>query len=93
MSAPSSTPTEPLTAVLAGGLEKAFPGGVRALRGLSFSLPAGELVAIVGGNGSGKTTLLGVLYGIVAPDRGRVRALGLDPVREGPALISAPSSM
>lgn len=86
MSVPSSTPTEPRPAVLAEELEKTFPGGVRALGGLSFSLRAGELVAIVGGNGSGKTTLLGALYGIVAPDRGRVRVLGLDPVREGPAL-------
>ncbi len=86
MSAPSSTQTEPRPAVLAEDLEKTFPGDVRAVRGLSFSLPAGELVAIVGGNGSGKTTLLSLLYGIVAPDRGRVRVLGLDPIREGSLL-------
>ncbi len=86
MSARSSTPTEPVPAVRVEGLDKTFPGAVRALQGLTFSVPAGDLTALVGGNGSGKTTLLRVLFGILPPDRGDVEVLGVDPRRDGPAL-------
>ena len=46
--------------------------GVRALDNVSFSLEAGDRLAIIGRNGSGKTTLLQVLAGIMPPDRGEV---------------------
>lgn len=46
------------------------------LRGLSFSVRRGDLLAVVGENGAGKTTLLRVLAGIVPPSRGRVRIQG-----------------
>ncbi|MEU3651605.1 ABC transporter ATP-binding protein [Streptomyces sp. NPDC032161] len=51
---------------------------VHALRGVSFDLPRGELVALKGRSGSGKTTLLNVVGGLDAPDRGRVTVDGLD---------------
>lgn len=48
------------------------------LDGISAVVPAGSVVALVGGNGSGKTTLLTVLSGLVAPDAGRVLLDGVD---------------
>lgn len=50
--------------------------GVRALQGVTFSVEAGERVALIGENGSGKTTLLQVLAGIYTPDEGVVEIEG-----------------
>ncbi|MBK5220472.1 MAG: ABC transporter ATP-binding protein [Thermoleophilia bacterium] len=47
-------------------------GEREALRGVSFSASAGELVAVIGPNGAGKTTLLSILAGILKPDGGGV---------------------
>lgn len=51
---------------------------VHALRGVSFDVPRGELVALKGRSGSGKTTLLNVVGGLDSPDEGRVVVDGLD---------------
>ena len=48
------------------------------LQDISFSLKAGECIAIVGANGAGKTTLLKHLNGLYRPSQGRVRVKGLD---------------
>ena len=47
-------------------------GGRALLRDVSFSLPRGAIVGIIGGNGTGKTTLLRVIAGELAPDAGSV---------------------
>jgi ABC-2 type transport system ATP-binding protein len=47
-------------------------GDREALRGVSLSAGAGELVAVIGPNGAGKTTLLSILAGIQKPDEGSV---------------------
>jgi len=52
-------------------LSKAY-GGVQALRGISFSVAAGELVALIGPNGAGKTTCFDLLNGQLAPDAGEI---------------------
>ena len=59
---------------------KSYPSqpAVTALRGVSFTVARGELIAIVGPSGSGKTTLLHVLGTLDRPTSGRVRAAGLD---------------
>ena len=56
-------------------LSKAY-GGVEAVRGVSFSVAAGEMVAIIGPNGAGKTTCFNMLNGQLAPDSGEIRLGG-----------------
>ncbi|MBC7271216.1 MAG: ABC transporter ATP-binding protein [Streptomyces sp.] len=51
---------------------------VHALRGVSFEVPRGELVALKGRSGSGKTTLLNIVGGLDEPDSGRVTVDGLN---------------
>jgi putative ABC transport system ATP-binding protein len=51
---------------------------VHALRGVSFEVPRGELVALKGRSGSGKTTLLNLVGGLDEPDRGRITVDGQD---------------
>lgn len=51
---------------------------VHALRGVSFEIPRGELVALKGRSGSGKTTLLNLVGGLDAPDSGRITVDGTD---------------
>ncbi|MGW6532110.1 ABC transporter ATP-binding protein [Streptomyces venezuelae] len=51
---------------------------VHALRGVSFTVPRGELVALKGRSGSGKTTLLNLVGGLDAPDHGKITVDGVD---------------
>jgi ABC-type sugar transport system ATPase subunit len=66
-------PKEPLLHV--EEVSKRF-GGVQALSSVSFTLAAGEVLAIVGANGAGKSTLVKILGGVFRPDRGEVRLDG-----------------
>jgi heme exporter protein A len=59
----------------ARGLQRSF-GRVRVLRGIDFSLRAGEVLAVIGPNGAGKTTLLRLLAGLMRPSGGEIRVLG-----------------
>jgi Cu-processing system ATP-binding protein len=49
------------------------------VRDVSFALPEGETVALVGHNGAGKTTLMKLMLGLIRPTAGQIRVLGEDP--------------
>jgi putative ABC transport system ATP-binding protein len=59
-------------------LVKTYPGPVEALAGVSVSVQAGELAAVVGPSGSGKTTLLQIMGTLDRPTSGLVRVAGSD---------------
>lgn len=68
------------------GLTKSY-GGVHAVRGVSFSLSAGEILALIGSNGAGKSTCFDMLNGQNMPDSGRINLLGQDTVGQKPRTI------
>jgi ABC-2 type transport system ATP-binding protein len=76
---PGPAPAEP--ALVIDGLVRRF-GSLRAVDGLSMTLPRGNLVALLGPNGAGKTSTLDVCTGFARPDSGTVRVLGLDPWKQ-----------
>ena len=51
-------------------------GMFQALREITFTVPQGQVLGIIGRNGSGKSTLLKLLVGIYRPDRGKMRVYG-----------------
>ena len=79
-------PAEPLLAFHA--IHKSF-GAVRALRGVSFELRAGEVHALLGENGAGKSTLIKVATGAHAPDAGEIELAGRRLARLSPAAAHA----
>ena len=62
-------------------VSKSF-GSLRALADVSFDVPRGRIVALLGENGAGKTTAMNVLAGLYLPDRGRVLVDG-EPLKAG----------
>jgi ABC-2 type transport system ATP-binding protein len=69
-------------AVVFSGVEKRFPDGFEALKGVSFSLQEGEFFGLLGPNGAGKTTLISCLAGLARPTRGRISVMGFDTQAE-----------
>lgn len=69
------------TAIEVHDLKKCYDGRP-VLRGVSFSVKAGEIFGIAGRNGAGKTTTAEILQGLRSRDDGRVDVLGFDPGRE-----------
>ena len=81
------------TRVKAPGLSAAVRGvfrptykDVEAVRGLSFEIASGDLVAFIGPNGAGKSTTIKLISGILHPDGGQVEVLGLNPHKSRKAL-------
>jgi NitT/TauT family transport system ATP-binding protein len=87
------TTSEPAVAPAEGGREpavrvveltKEFAGGVRALGGVSFDVPRGELTSVIGPSGCGKTTTLKIIAGLVDATSGRVEVDGTPVTKPGP---------
>jgi len=69
------------------GLTKEF-GALRAVDGVDFSLPSGQLRAIIGPNGAGKSTFFSMLMGRIKPSRGDIRFRDVSIARLPPHKIS-----
>ena len=64
------------------GITRSFDDGI-AVDHLSFEVPRGSVLALLGNNGAGKTTTIRLLNGVLRPDSGTCRVLGLDPTTRG----------
>lgn len=73
------------SAISLEGLTKRFGERV-ALNAISATIPTGGITGLVGPDGAGKSTLLRLLAGLLIPEAGTIRVLGLDPVSEGDLL-------
>ncbi|MFE4106294.1 ABC transporter ATP-binding protein [Almyronema epifaneia] len=70
-------------------LRKSYGRGKKrfeAVRDVSLTIQAGEVLAFLGPNGAGKTTTIKMIAGLIRPDSGQVRIAGLDPHRQSRAL-------
>jgi len=59
-------------------LTKTYPGGVQAVKDISFDVAPGEVFGLLGPNGAGKSTTVGMLTTTIAPTSGRARLAGFD---------------
>mgnify|MGYP005847428305 CR=1 FL=1 len=66
-----------------------YYGFIQALRGVSFDISGGEMVAVLGANGAGKSTLLGVLSGLYRPKKGEIILNGKSIAGKSPEYIVA----
>jgi len=76
------TPPQTSPALVVDRLVKDYPGGVRALTGISFAVPSGEVFGLLGPNGAGKSTTLGILTTLVRPSDGAAMVSGFDVRRQ-----------
>jgi heme exporter protein A len=76
----AAPPVQTAAALGVTDLARSF-GHVRALRGVSFALGKGDVLAVFGPNGAGKTTLLRLLAGVLRPDRGEITIEGRKVLR------------
>ncbi|MCA1572667.1 MAG: ABC transporter ATP-binding protein, partial [Chloroflexi bacterium] len=65
-------------------ISKDYPGGVRALEGITFDVPAGELTSLIGPSGCGKTTTLKIVAGLIPATSGEVIVEGRPVSGPGP---------
>ncbi|WP_438943989.1 ATP-binding cassette domain-containing protein [Nocardia blacklockiae] len=75
-------------AIVVESVEKSF-GEVKALRGITFSVPAGTVLGVLGPNGAGKTTTVSILSTLTRPDAGRAEVAGYDVVRDAAKVRSS----
>lgn len=81
----STSPSDNIDRIEVRGLRRSYgtgEGAFEAVRGIDLVVAAGTVVALLGTNGAGKTSALEVMEGLARPTAGRVRVLGLDPVKD-----------
>jgi lipooligosaccharide transport system ATP-binding protein len=71
--------------IRARGLVKRF-GALTAVRGLDIDVRRGEAFGLLGPNGAGKSSTMRMVGCVSRPTEGELRVLGMDPVRQGPAI-------
>jgi ABC-2 type transport system ATP-binding protein len=69
------------SAVAIDALSKTYPGGIKAVRAISFEVAAGEVFGLLGPNGAGKSTTVGMLTTTIVPTSGSASLAGFDVVR------------
>ncbi|MCM1577625.1 MAG: ABC transporter ATP-binding protein [Ruminococcus sp.] len=67
-------------AVEINGITKKYDGFT--LDNISFNVPRGSIMGFIGQNGAGKTTTIKAMLGIIKPDKGRIKILGLDSIKD-----------
>lgn len=60
------------------GVDFSYLGKYPALRGIDINIGRGEKISVIGANGSGKSTLLHLLDGLIFPDKGSIKAFGIE---------------
>ena len=73
--------------VVVTGLVKEYPGGVRAVDGVDFTVPTGIVLGLLGPNGAGKSTTMRMMMGLISPTAGEVHAFG-ELIRPGSPVLS-----
>src|ERR1700723_4168700 len=81
-----TAPTSPI--LLAERITKRF-GGLTAVNGVTFYIPARSIVSLIGPNGAGKTTFFNMLTGLIRPTEGRISLDGRNITRSRPDGITA----
>jgi len=79
-------------AIEVNGLTKVYPGGVEAVKSVSFEVAPGEVFGLLGPNGAGKSTTIGMLTTTVSPTSGTARVAGCD-VAKDPIGVRAASAV
>ncbi|RZQ62999.1 alpha/beta fold hydrolase [Amycolatopsis suaedae] len=75
------------TPLVIDNLTKAYPGGVTAVKNLSFRVEPGQVLGLLGPNGAGKTTTLRMMMGLISPTEGEIRVFG-HRIRPGAPVLS-----
>ena len=78
-----------MDAIVVDGLEKTYGKDVRALDGIRFSVPEGEVFGLLGPNGAGKSTTVRILATLTRADTGRAVVVGHDVASEAAAVRRA----
>ena len=73
---------QPAKALDIEGLEKTYPTGVEALKGVDLEIEAGEFYGLLGPNGAGKSTLIHCTTGLAQPTGGEIQVFGHDAVAD-----------
>ncbi|CDG87777.1 ATP-binding cassette domain-containing protein [Xenorhabdus bovienii] len=69
--------------IILNGVEKTFPGlEIPAVSHLNAEIQGGSVTGLVGPDGAGKTTLIRMLAGLLKPNNGNIKIMGLDPIKD-----------
>src|SRR5215471_3071700 len=78
-----------MDAIVVDALQKTYGKDVRALDGMSFAVPEGQVFGLLGPNGAGKSTTVRILVTLTRPDAGAATVVGHDVAREPAAVRRA----